>query len=80
MEFEDHGDPSVDERWRRLLSHTSALSRHASQAGAQPLDYGRKLADDPHYAPEDYVPQEFHAEGRTSLAICQAIPNGPQGV
>lgn len=73
MEFIDHGDPSVDERWRTIL-------RHASQAGAQPIDFGRSLADDPHYAPEDYVPQEFHAHGRTSLAICQDIPNGPEAV
>jgi hypothetical protein len=73
-QWEDHGDPSVDERWRK------AIGRHASQAGAQPIDYGKSLADDPHYAPEDYVPQEFHAEGRSSLAICQAIPNGPEAV
>lgn len=36
--------------------------------------------DEPHYPPEDYVPPEFHAEGRSSLAICQAIPNGPEVV
>lgn len=78
MEFEDHGDPEVDERWRKLGG--DPVQRHASQAGAQPIDYGRSLADDPHYAPEDFVPPEFHAYGRSSLAICQAIPNGPEDV
>jgi hypothetical protein len=63
MEFIDHGDASVDERWRRMLSGRFFLPDE----------------DDPHSAPEDFVPQQFSAEGRalTSLAICQAIPNGP---
>jgi hypothetical protein len=76
MEFEDHGDPSVDERWRRMLGGEFFLPDDP----AERLDFGRSLADDPHYAPEDYVPPEFHAEGRSSLAICQAIPNGPEAV
>jgi hypothetical protein len=77
MEFIDHGDPIVDERWRRLLGG-DPVQRHASLSGA-PIP--RMMEDeDAHYAPEDYVPPEFHAEGRSSLAICQAIPNGPGSV
>jgi hypothetical protein len=71
MDFVDHGDPEVDERWRKLLGG-DPVQRHASLAGEPiPRMMPDDEDDDPHFAPEDFVPMEYRNYGRDSLAVCE---------
>jgi hypothetical protein len=64
MHVWDHGEPAVDQFWRRLLERPE-YRRHASLGGAIPSDVAH------------YVPPEFAAAGRIpeSYFICQDIWN-----
>lgn len=61
----DHGDPAVDEFWRKVVGRGSnSTHRHAPLGGAIPP------------ADAAYVPPEFQDHGRydfESLRICEAI-------
>jgi hypothetical protein len=69
-QWEDHGDPSVDARWRRaIMRGRDAIQRHASLAGA-PLP--RMCPDG---ADGGFMPVEF-ANAQTipeSYFICEDI-------
>lgn len=70
-QWEDHGDPSVDARWRAaIMRGRETINRHASLAGA-PL---------PRMCPDvlnegEWVPAEFANEQTIpeSYFICKAI-------
>lgn len=64
MTYEDHGDPSVDERWRRALTREQAatdmdtVDRHAAEVGRT----SGNVWDHVHPLNDLYVPEHERLE------------------